>query len=136
MPRPEMMSVPAGSVPVAMEVEEQERRRSGRRARALDRVMDRATHEYAPNSALAAVKDIENLILFVDDDLRETGLALQRIEGYLTRTLQTLESPDVRRVEVLELATEQQVLAHVDLLCETLEQLRRRLARLASRMKK
>jgi hypothetical protein len=131
-----MMSVPAGSVPVAMEVEEQERRRSGRRARALDRVMDRATHEYAPNSALAAVKDIENLILFVDDDLRETGLALQRIEGYLTKTLTTLESPDVRRVEVLELATEQQVLAHVDLLCETLEQLRRRLARLASRMKR
>jgi hypothetical protein len=131
-----MMSVPAGSVPVAMEVEEQERRRSGRRARALDRVMDRATHEYAPNSALAAVKDIENLILFVDDDLRETGLALQRIEGYLTKTLTTLESPDVRRVEVLELATEQQVLAHVDLLCETLEQLRRRLARLAARMKR
>ena len=131
-----MMSVPAGSVPSAMQVEEQERRRSGRRARALDRVMDRATHEYAPNSALAAVKDIENLILFVDDDLRETGLALQRIEGYLTRTLQTLESPDVRRVDVHELATEQQVLAHVDLLCETLEQLRRRLARLASRMKR
>jgi hypothetical protein len=131
-----MMSVPAGSVPSASQVEAAERRRSGRRARALDRVMDRATHDYPPNSALAAVKDIENLILFVDDDLRETGLALQRIEAYLTRTLQTLESPHVRRHDVHELATEQHVLEHVDLLCETLEQLRRRLATLALRMKR
>ena len=98
--------------------------------------MDRATRPYAPNVALAAVKNIENLLLFVDDDLRETGLALKRIEGYLTRTLSTLESPTVRREQVHELASEQQVLDHVDLLTETLEQLRRRLAKLASNMKR
>jgi hypothetical protein len=133
---PGMMSVPAVPLPSAVQLDAPERRRSGRRARALDRVLDRATQPYPQNSALAAVKDIENLILFVDDDLRETGLALQRIEGYLTRTLQTLESPEVRRSQVHALATEQQVLEHLDLLCETLEQLRRRLAKLAVRMKR
>jgi DNA-binding transcriptional MerR regulator len=98
--------------------------------------MDRATRSYEPNIALAAVKNVENLLLFVDDDLRETGLALRRIEAYLSRTLSTLESPALRREQVHALASEHQVLEHVDLLTETLEQLRRRLAKLAAQMKR
>lgn len=74
-------------------------------------------------------------MLFVDDDLRETALALGRIETYLVRTLQTLESRDIRRADVMTLAGDTSVLDHLDALNETVESLRGRLARLASRMR-
>lgn len=112
-----------------------ERRRSGQRRRASDRLYDRATRDYSRNTALERVRDVETMMLFVDDDLRETALALGRIETYLVRTLQTLERPDVRRKDVTDLAGDTSVLDHLDLLNETVESLRRRLTRLASRMR-
>lgn len=112
-----------------------ERRRSGRRARALDRLMDRGVRPYPPNVALTRIDNVENLLLFVDDDLRETALALTRIEGYLTRTLNVLESRDLTREHVQALALDMRVLEHLDLLNETIESLRRRMAKLASQMK-
>ena len=72
---------------------------------------------------------------FIDDDLRETALAMTRIEDYLTRALQTLESPDVRREHVVALAQDAVVLDHLDALSETLESLRRRLGKLSSTMR-
>jgi hypothetical protein len=111
-----------------------ERRRSGRRARARDRLMDRATSDYPANAALGGVRDLENLLLFVDDDFRETALAITRIEEYLTRTLAMLESTDLRREHVHAAAHDPSVLDHLDLLNETVESLRRRLARLCSSM--
>lgn len=113
-----------------------ERRGSGRRDRARDRLMDRATQPYRPNAALRGVSNIGNLMLFVDDDLRETALAMTRIEGYLTRTLTALESPGLRRQQVQGLAADVDVLDHLDQLNETLESLRRRLAKLAGEMKR
>lgn len=112
-----------------------ERRGSGRRARARDRLMDRASQPHAPNARLLGVENVENLLLFVDDDLRETALAIHRIEEFLLRTLGLLEAQDLRREDVYEVASDTSVLDHVDLLNETLESLRRRLARLAARMK-
>ena len=112
-----------------------ERRASGRRARARDRLMDRATQPHPPVARLEGVENVENLLLFVDDDLRETALAIHRIEEFLLRTLGLLESQDLRREDVREVACDTSVLEHVDLLNETLESLRRRLARLAARMK-
>ena len=113
-----------------------ERRASGRRARARDRLMDRATLSYSPNNALRGVDNIGNLMLFVDDDLRETALAITRIEAYLTRTLSALESPDLRRQDLQALAADADVLDHLDGLNETLESLRRRLAKLAAEMRR
>lgn len=113
-----------------------ERRESGRRARARDRLMDRATRSYPPNAALFGVDDLETMLLFVDDDLRETGLAMCRIEDYLVRTLGLLEQPQLRRAEVIALAGDAHVLDHLDQLNETVESLRRRLAKLASRMRR
>ncbi|RMG97578.1 MAG: hypothetical protein D6705_08455 [Deltaproteobacteria bacterium] len=81
------------------------------------------------------MRDLETLMLFIDDDLRETGLALARVEQYLVRTLGVLERPDVRRRDVHALAADQEVLDHLDVLNETLESLRRRMARLAARLK-
>ena len=98
--------------------------------------MDRATQEYSPNSALRGVHNIGNLMLFVDDDLRETALSMTRIEGYLTRTLTALESPGLRRQDVQALASDKDVLDHLDQLNETLESLRRRLAKMAGEMKR
>ncbi|MCA9651037.1 MAG: hypothetical protein H6712_24610 [Myxococcales bacterium] len=112
-----------------------ERRRSGRRARARDRLMDRATQAPTHSAALEGVDNVENLLLFVDDDLRETALAIHHIEAFLVRTLGLLESDDLRREDVVSVAGDTTVLDHVDMLNETLESLRRRLARLASRMR-
>lgn len=113
-----------------------ERRTSGRRNRSRDRLLDRGSQPTEiPPGELARVRDIENTLLFIDDDLRETALALVRIEGYLGRTLQTLEQTDIRREHVHALAIDRRVLDHVDGLSETLESLRRRLAKLSSTMK-
>lgn len=112
-----------------------ERRRSGRRARARDRLMDRATQPHAHNAALSGVDNVENLLMFVDDDLRETALAIHHIEHFLLRTLGLLESDDLRREHVHAVASDTSVLEHVDMLNETLESLRRRLARLSARMR-
>lgn len=98
--------------------------------------MDRATLSYQPNNALRGVNNIGNLMLFVDDDLRETALAITRIEGYLTRTLTALESPDLRRQDLQALSADVDVLDHLDQLNETLESLRRRLAKLAGEMRR
>jgi hypothetical protein len=112
-----------------------ERRTSGRRARARDRLLDRGSQPTQVGEPLERVRDIENLLLFVDDDIRETALSMQRIEEFLTRTMQTLDHPQLRREHVLALAGDKRVLDHLDRLSETLESLRRRLARLSASMK-
>ena len=97
--------------------------------------MDRATREYPKNTALAGVRDVETLMLFIDDDLRETAMALAEIERYLVRTLALLEQPAVDRAEVKELACDEHVLDQLDMLNETLESMRRRMAKLATRLR-
>lgn len=108
-----------------------ERRVSGRRARARDRLMDRASQPYAPNPALAGIDRVENLLLFIDDDLRESALSMERIERYLVATLDMLEGDRLDRAVVDDLANNEDVLDQIDLLNESLESLRRRVARLA-----
>ena len=97
--------------------------------------MDRATREYPRSPGLSKVNDVENLLLFIDDDMRETALAMSRIESFLVQTLKLLEAPKLTREEVHELANDRDVLEHVDMLNETLESLRRRMARLAQRLR-
>ena len=94
--------------------------------------MDRASQPYAPNPALAKIRHVENLLLFVDDDLRETALTMERIERYLISTLDMLEGDKLVREDVQALASDEDVLDQVDLLNESIESLRRRMARLAS----
>ncbi len=110
-------------------------RRSGRRKRARDRLMDRATRPYPKNQVLGQLDDVENLLLFIDDDLRETALSMTRIEDYLVRTLGLLEETEIRRETVQDLARDTDVLDQLDLLNETIESLRRRMAKLAARLK-
>lgn len=97
--------------------------------------MDRATREYPQNESLGGSLHLENLLLFIDDDLRETALALTHVESYLVRTLGLLEAQEITKREVHALASSTEVLDHVDVLTETLESMRRRLARLAANIK-
>ncbi len=122
--------------PVPDDAVRAERRGSRGRSRARDRLLDRGSQPTAvPAGGLAGVRDIENMLLFIDDDLRETALAMTRIEEYLSGVLMTLELPAIRREHVRALASDTRVLDHVDQLSETLESLRRRLAKLSTTMR-
>ncbi len=112
-----------------------EQRKSGGRARARDRLMDRATRSYPETEPLSRVRGLENMMLFIDDDLRETALALGNVENYLVGILKLLEAPRLAREEVHALAADTTVLDHVDMLTETLETLRRRLAKLSASLR-
>jgi hypothetical protein len=98
--------------------------------------MDRGTRSCPRGEALSGVDNVENLLLFVDDDLRETALALGKIEGYLVDTLGLLERSEIKREQVQALASHADVLDDLDHLCATLESLRRRMAKLALNLKK
>ena len=91
--------------------------------------------ELRRDSVLKRTEDVENLLLFIDDDLRETALGLGNIERYLVATLGLLERDALAREEVHALASDTEVLDHVDAVVETLESLRRRLARLAGSLR-
>lgn len=93
--------------------------------------MDRANQAYAPRPQTSRVKDIENLLLFIDDDLRETALSMERIERYLLSTLDMLEAERLVASQVESLATDGEILDQIDVLNENLENLRRRIIRLS-----
>lgn len=93
--------------------------------------MDRASQPYAPNPALSQIRHVENILMFIDDDLRETALSMERIENYLISTLDLLEGEGLVRADVEALATDVEILDQIDLLNESLENLRRRVSRLA-----
>jgi hypothetical protein len=124
-PAPSSGAVPTGA----------ERRQSGARVRARDRLMDRMLRPAQATDPLSRVRGVENLVLFIDDDLRETAMALGNVEGYLLEILKLLEAPRLAREEVHALAADTQVLDHVDMLVETLETLRRRLAKLSASLR-
>ena len=112
-----------------------DRRQSGSRVRARDRLMDRMMRPPQEADSLSRVRGVENLVLFIDDDLRETAMALGNVEGYLLEILKLLEAPRLAREEVHALAADTQVLDHVDMLVETLETLRRRLGKLSASLR-
>lgn len=135
MPTSHVPADPSLAGPELAEATGAERRRSGGRLRARDRLMDRATQDYPESDALRGARGVENLLMFIDDDLRETGMALGHVEAYLLEILRVLEGPRVRREDVHALATDTRVLDHVDMLVENLETLRRRVAKLASNLR-
>ena len=62
-------------------------------------------------------------------------MSIQRIEAYLVETLSLLEQEEVSRAQVSAHVGDQKILDHVDQLNETLESLRRRMARLAASLR-
>jgi hypothetical protein len=101
------------------------------RRRARDRL---AARERTENRTLCAKNDLRNLILFIDDDLRETASAIGDIEGYLVRALRLMEKEDVTPDELRGLAGDNGLDAQIDGLSETLTSLRRRIGQVAEKL--
>jgi len=102
------------------------------RRRLRDRLVER---EGTANPQLAEHHALENQILLIDDDLRETALALGGIEHFLADALALLESEQVSARALARLAGDGDILDRLDTLSETLQSLRLRLAAVATAMK-
>ena len=98
------------------------------RRRLRDRLVER---DGTSNPLFAERHELANLMLLIDDDLRETALALGGIDRFLADALALLESEQVSARALAELASRGDILDKIDTLTETLSDLRRRLGTVA-----
>ena len=87
------------------------------------------------NPKLAVNSELKNLLLFLDDDVRESGKALVRVEKYLGRTLALLDATEVSSDDLRELAKEQEIFDDLHTLVDTLASLRARMGKVASSLR-
>jgi hypothetical protein len=106
-------------------------RRANPRRRKNDRLPERQT----TNPKLASKAELKNLLLFVDDDVRESGKAMVRVEKYLQRTLALLDAPEVTSDELQALAREQAIFDDLHTLVDTLASLRAQMGKVASSLR-
>jgi len=99
---------------------EGERTGTGRRAR--DRILAGQT---LPSPIIRSRRELENLILFLADDLRESALAVGGIESFLVRVTRALEKPDLSPEELHAIAVDGEVDERFELLADALGSLRR-----------
>lgn len=85
------------------------------------------TRDGTDNQTLTDNRRVQNHVMLVDDDLKETAQALGDIEGFLVRALKALENHDISRGELEELATDKSVIRDMEYLGDTLSALKRRL---------
>ena len=104
----------------ASDRQEGERTGTGRRAR--DRILAGQTQA---SPVIRSRHDLENLILFLGDDLRESALAVGGIEAYLVRAQAALERTDLVPQELRALADDGEVVERFELLADALGSLRR-----------
>lgn len=109
----------------ASDVQHGERTGGGRRAR--DRIL---TGETRPSPVLSGRRELEHLVLFLGDDLRESALAVGGIEAFLLRAQQLLEQPDLSAEDLRALVEDEQVVHRIDLLTDALSSLRRSMDRI------
>jgi hypothetical protein len=96
------------------------------------RLHDRLAAHETNNPTLGARADVSNLLLLIDDDLRETAETMGVIDGFLAESLRLLESRDVTPSSLLRLAADEDLMEQIDRLQETLATLRRRFGALAT----
>lgn len=75
-------------------------------------------------------RELEHLVLFLGDDLRESALAVGGIEAFLLRAQQLLEQPDLSAEDLRALVEDEQVVHRIDLLTDALSSLRRSMDRI------
>ncbi|MSP61599.1 MAG: hypothetical protein EXR72_14925 [Myxococcales bacterium] len=97
-------------------------RRSAPRRRLRDRIASGTTP-----GALAGKGELRNLLLLIEDDLRESALALAAVEAYLGRARALVERPAVAATELSQLAGEEGVVERLEALRENVDSLRRRM---------
>jgi hypothetical protein len=96
------------------------------------RLRDRLVAHETQNRRLADAGQVSNLLLLIDDDLRETAVAMSGIEGFLAEALRLLDDEEVRAHELIRLCADDRVMEKMDTLAETLTTLRRRFGALAA----
>lgn len=106
-------------------------RRSTPRRRSRDRIPERET----TNPALSQHFELRNLLLFLDDDVRESAKALARVEKYLGRSLALLDDGQVGAAQLDALADEQQIFDDLHTLVDTLGSLRSRMGKVAATLR-
>ena len=99
---------------------EGERTGAGRRAR--DRILAGQT---APSAIIKSRRELENLILFLADDLRESAMAVGGIESFLVRAQRALEKPELTMQELHAIADDRDIDERFELLADALGSLRR-----------
>jgi hypothetical protein len=106
-------------------------RRSTPRRRTRDRIPQRET----TNPALSQRFELKNLLLFLDDDVRESAMALARVEGYLGRALALLDDKEVSAAQLDALSDEQAIFDDLHTLVDTLGSLRSRMGKVAASLR-
>jgi len=100
-----------------------ERTGAGRRAR--DRLLAGAT---TPSPTLRGRPELQNMILFLADDLRESALAMGGIEAFVMQAQKVLEKPELSIADLRGLVDDEGVLERLDLLWDALSSLRKSMA--------
>ena len=106
--------------------------RTGAGRRARDRIM---AGDSTPAAALRDRPDLENLVLFLDDDLRESAIAVGGIEAFLLEAQRVLEKPDLAPDELRRLVEDARVIERLSLLEDALASLRRSMSLICATLK-
>jgi hypothetical protein len=129
-PSPSQSPTASSTETAAVDANGADRRRTPRR-RLRDRI---ASLDSTKNPALRGRYELKNLMLLVDDDLRQTALTLGTVEKYLTESMSLLEDPTLDREALAAHADHEDVLDRIDDLVENLVHLRRRMKSIAIAM--
>jgi len=113
------------------DIRDQTRTGQGRRAR--DRLLVGEVPPVPDAAARLSPSEIENLLLFVSDDLRESALAVSGIEAFLVRAQRLLESRAASAEDIAELL-QTDLEDRVQSLDDALGALRRSMTELGSRL--
>ncbi len=87
------------------------------------------------NPALNDRYELTNILLLVDDDLRQTARGLGAVDAFLAQAADLLEREGVQAADLAELASDGDVLDRLDELQENVAGLRRKLLALASQLR-
>jgi hypothetical protein len=116
----------------ASDIGEGERTGEGRRAR--DRLLE-GRAAAVPDSVPAERRgELQNVMLFVGDDLRESALAVGGIETFLVHAQRLLERPDVSADELAALVEDGDLDRRLQALDDAVTALRRSVSALSRRM--
>jgi hypothetical protein len=106
--------------------------RTGGGRRARDRILAGQT---APSPVLCSRYDMQNMVLFLGDDLRESALAMGGIEAFLLRARDLLQKTDLTPADLEALLSKDDVVERIDLLSDALSSLRRSVGLIHDRLK-
>ena len=84
---------------------------------------------------LQSRRELEDLVLFLGDDLRESALAIGSIEAFLVRAQIMLEKKSLTASELREVVDDPEIASRIELLEDALSSLRRSMELIQSTLK-